>query len=65
MILGTNVMLMLQGGAFLDELDTTLHKHLNASLSTFSIAQLSLLVSPCTERMTNRTVAALDVVTLR
>lgn len=34
-----------QGGADLDELDSTLHKRLNASLSTFSIAQLSLLVS--------------------
>jgi hypothetical protein len=36
-----------QGGADLDELDSTLHKRLNASLSTFSIAQLSLLVSVC------------------
>jgi hypothetical protein len=36
---------VLQGGAQLDELDSTLHKRLNAGLSTFSIAQLSLLVS--------------------
>jgi hypothetical protein len=34
------------GGAQVDQLDATLHKRLNASLSTFSIAQLSLLVSP-------------------
>lgn len=33
------------GGAQVDQLDATLHKRLNASLSTFSIAQLSLLVS--------------------
>jgi hypothetical protein len=32
------------GGAQVDQLDATLHKRLNASLSTFSIAQLSLLV---------------------
>jgi len=31
-------------GADMDELDNTLHKRLNASLSTFSMAQLALLV---------------------
>lgn len=35
----------LQRGADEDELDSTLHKRLNASLSTFSVAQLTLLVS--------------------
>jgi hypothetical protein len=33
------------GGARTDTLDSTVHKRLNASLSTFSVAQLSLLVS--------------------
>lgn len=34
------------GGARTDTLDSTLHKRLNASLSTFSVAQLALLVRP-------------------
>lgn len=34
-----------QDAAALGQLNSTLHRHLNASLSTFSIAQLSLLVS--------------------
>jgi len=33
-----------QGGASIDQLDSTFHKRLNASLSTFSVAQLALLV---------------------
>ena len=33
------------GGARIDDLDSTLHKRLNAGLSTFSVAQLALLVS--------------------
>jgi hypothetical protein len=37
--------LSLQDGTIKDDLDSTLHKRLNAGLSTFSIAQLSLLVS--------------------
>jgi hypothetical protein len=35
----------MQDGTIKDDLDSTLHKRLNAGLSTFSIAQLSLLVS--------------------
>jgi hypothetical protein len=39
------------GGARLDDLDSTLHKRLNAALSTFSVAQVALLVSCCTKHL--------------
>lgn len=41
------LLLLLQAGAIEDDLDSLLHKRLNAGLSTFCIAQALLLVSSC------------------